>query len=71
MTTVLVPCHVCQSQSIPTQGGDQCRNMSNTSSLFAWTCSFMGDVNVVNPKHYTTSRKTYIAALTLEMDMSK
>ena len=31
----------------------------------------MGDVHVVNPKHYTTSRKTYIAALTLEMDMSK
>ena len=31
----------------------------------------MGDVNAVNPKHYTTSRKTYIVALTLEMDMSK
>ena len=28
----------------------------------------MGDVNVVNPKHYTTSRKTYFVALTLEMD---
>ena len=34
-----------------------------------YPCSFMGDVYVVNPKHYTTSRKTYIVALTLEMDM--